>query len=192
MGLAGSERKKLRQAIINAYPSKAKLKMMVSDELEENLDAIAGGENLDEIVFNFIEWAESQGKLETIIDAAIRTNPGNEELKEFQQSTPNELTEIVNRILDGNRDEKDIAKLKEFLQMDGNGLEWKSQNGKFINNIGQITAGEVQFGDRTYYGTDAETIKTVILEALPEIIQKIGVENPSQSKNVNTEDDTLY
>jgi hypothetical protein len=50
MGLAGSKRKKLRQAIINAYPSKAKLKMMVSDELEENLDAIAGGENLDEIV----------------------------------------------------------------------------------------------------------------------------------------------
>ena len=186
MGLAGSERKKLRQAIINAYPSKAKLKMMVSDELEENLDAIAGGENLDEIVFNFIEWAESQGKLETIIDAAIRSNRGNQQLREFQQSTPNELTGIINRILDGNRDEKDIAKLKEFLQMNGDELQWKSQNGKFINNIGQITGGEVQFGDRTYHGADAETIKTVLREVLPEIIQSINVENSPQSKTDNT------
>ncbi|MDY6896753.1 MAG: SUMF1/EgtB/PvdO family nonheme iron enzyme [Cyanobacteriota bacterium] len=186
MGLTGSERKKLRQAIINAYPSKAKLKMMVSDELEENLDAIAGGENLDEIVFNFIEWAESQGKIQRIIDAAIRTNPGNQQLREFQQSTPNELTQIVSRILDGSRDEKDIAKLKESLQMADDGLQWKSQNGKFINNIGQITGGEVQFGDRTYHGADAQTIKTVILEALPEIIQSINVENSPQAKTDNT------
>ncbi|AFY56877.1 hypothetical protein Riv7116_4456 [Rivularia sp. PCC 7116] len=168
MGLAGSERKKLRQAIINAYPSKAKLKMMVSDELEENLDAIAGGENLNEIVFDLIDWAQSQGKLEELIGAAIKGNPGNQELREFQESICNEFN-----------DEKNIVELRESPQIADDGLESKSQNGKFINNIGQITGGEVQFGDRiTNQFIDEET--KAILRDLQQTLQK------TESKNVDT------
>lgn len=86
MRLTGYERERLCKAIISAYPSKTKLKMMVSYQLDENLDAIAGGDNLYEIVFNLIvEWAESRGKLEDLINAAIRGNPGNSELKEFKE-----------------------------------------------------------------------------------------------------------
>ena len=44
--ITGTEKKKLCQAIISAYPTKADLEIMVSDELEENLDAIAGRDNL--------------------------------------------------------------------------------------------------------------------------------------------------
>ncbi|WP_158224829.1 effector-associated domain EAD1-containing protein [Brunnivagina elsteri] len=50
MKLPGSELKKLVNAIISAYPTKNDLAMMVEFELEENLDAIADGGNLNDIV----------------------------------------------------------------------------------------------------------------------------------------------
>lgn len=86
MHLSGNERKKLRQAIISAYRSEADLQIMVDDELEENLNAIAGGGNLTQIVFSLIQWAESRGKLQQLILAAYETNSGNPDLKQFYQS----------------------------------------------------------------------------------------------------------
>ncbi len=127
MELTGAQGKELREAIISAYPGKEKLKMMVSDELEENLDAIAGGDNLDEIVFSLIEWAQSQGKLEELVNAGIKRNPGNEKLREFQES-----------IFKG-------FNSRESPQIVGDGLHSNRQNATIVNNnIGQIT-GEVQF-----------------------------------------------
>ncbi len=85
MRLKGFERERLSEAIISAYPSKTKLKMMVSYQLDKNLDAIAGGDDLTEIVFSLIEWAESRGKLENLIEAAGKENPGNPDLREFKE-----------------------------------------------------------------------------------------------------------
>ncbi|MDY6901579.1 MAG: effector-associated domain EAD1-containing protein [Cyanobacteriota bacterium] len=79
--LSGDKRKKLRSGLISAYPSIPKLKMMVDDELGHNLDAIAGGSNLQEVVFNLIITAESEGWLENLVSAAIESNPGNSDLK---------------------------------------------------------------------------------------------------------------
>ena len=86
MRLKGSERERLGEAIISAYPSKPDLEMMVSYQLDKNLDAIAGGNNLTQVVFNLIKWAESRGKLENLIEAASKENPGNRDLREFQES----------------------------------------------------------------------------------------------------------
>lgn len=86
MHLSGHERRILRQAIISAYPSYADLEIMVGDELEENLNAITGGGNLSQVVFNLIRWAEAKGKIEVLIIAAYETNSGNPELKQFYQS----------------------------------------------------------------------------------------------------------
>ncbi|MEM7579539.1 MAG: effector-associated domain EAD1-containing protein [Cyanobacteria bacterium P01_A01_bin.80] len=86
MKLNGNQRKTLRNAIISAYPSEADLEIMVSDELEENLSAIAGGVNLTKVTHNLIKWADSRGKLEVLIVAAYETNPDNPELKQFYQS----------------------------------------------------------------------------------------------------------
>ncbi|MBW4629736.1 MAG: serine protease [Brasilonema octagenarum HA4186-MV1] len=86
MHLTGPERKKLRDAILSAYRSKADLEMMVDDELEENLDAIAGGANLTQVVFNLMKWAEARGKLDYLIIAAHETNPDNQELKKFYKT----------------------------------------------------------------------------------------------------------
>ncbi|MBV6621440.1 MAG: formylglycine-generating enzyme family protein [Rivularia sp. (in: Bacteria)] len=81
--LSGDEHKKLRNAIISAYPAKVDLEIMVKEGLEENLNAIAGGENLTQVVFNLIKWAEARGELEKLITAAYNKNSGNPELQEF-------------------------------------------------------------------------------------------------------------
>jgi V8-like Glu-specific endopeptidase len=83
MDLSPSDRKKLREAILSAYPNPGELEIMVDEELGENLQAIAGGENLKEVVFNLIKWAEARGKLERLIIAAYDANSGNPQLKEF-------------------------------------------------------------------------------------------------------------
>lgn len=89
------QRKKLREAIIGAYPSRAKLEMMVSVELNENLDAIAGRGNLQEIVFNLVLFFHSQGRLKQLIEAAYKDNPRNIKLKAIREELY-EIEEIVN------------------------------------------------------------------------------------------------
>ena len=81
----GQKLKKIRDAIIGAYPKQINLKMMVSDRLDENLDSISTGENLEEIVFELIEWAESQNKLKQLVEAACKSNPGNTELQKISE-----------------------------------------------------------------------------------------------------------
>ncbi len=87
MNLSGSEVRKLVNAIISAYPTKEDLAMMVQFELEENLEAIAGGGNLTQLVFNLItKWAIPRGKIYRLIIASYENNPDNPELQEFYES----------------------------------------------------------------------------------------------------------
>ena len=79
--LSGEQRKKLRQGLLSAYPSIPKLKIMVDDKLDHNLDAIAGGSNLQEVVYNLIITAEAEGWLQDLVSGAIESNPGNSYLK---------------------------------------------------------------------------------------------------------------
>ncbi|MBV6627743.1 MAG: leucine-rich repeat domain-containing protein [Rivularia sp. (in: Bacteria)] len=75
--------KKLRDAIINAYPNKTKLEEMVLFELNENLNSIAGEGDMEEIVFKLIKWANSKNKLEQLVKAAREYNPENAELQKI-------------------------------------------------------------------------------------------------------------
>ena len=87
MNLSGHEIKKLVNAIVSAYPTKSDLAMMVQFELEENLEAIAGGDNLTDNVFKLLtRWAIPRGKTYRLILAAYETNPENPELKDFYES----------------------------------------------------------------------------------------------------------
>ena len=85
LNLTSQERQKLRDAILSAYPTKNKLKMMVSFGLEENLDSIVGGENMSEVVFNLIEWAIEQGRLKELVEAARQNNSGNIKLQNISK-----------------------------------------------------------------------------------------------------------
>ncbi|BAZ18861.1 GUN4 domain-containing protein (plasmid) [Calothrix sp. NIES-4071] len=89
MTLSGQQRKKLQDALIDAFPTKSSLKQMLSFGLEKNLDVVAGGGNLKVIVFNLIAVAESQGWIDQLIDAACKENPGNLKLKAITQELLN-------------------------------------------------------------------------------------------------------
>lgn len=75
MSLSGQQRKKLQEALIDAFREKSSLEQMLSYELDKNLDAIAGGGNLEVVVFNLIKTADSQGWVENLICAARKSNP---------------------------------------------------------------------------------------------------------------------
>jgi Effector-associated domain 1 len=79
--LSRQQRKQLQDALIAAFPSKSSIEQMLSHQLDENLDASAGGGNLEEIVFNLIKTIESQGWIEKLVRAACNENPGNSKLK---------------------------------------------------------------------------------------------------------------
>jgi hypothetical protein len=79
-----------QEAILDAYPNKNDLAMMIKYKLEENLDWIAGGENLTVIVFNLLtEWANPKGKLEQLFQACYQERPGNPKMKELAQQYQN-------------------------------------------------------------------------------------------------------
>ena len=73
-----------------------------------------------------------------------------------------ELIAIVERILNGSRDESEVAQLRQWLKVGDTTLQFVSQNGKFNTNIGQVQGGEIHIGDRIYQ---------VDIEALRELLQ---------------------
>jgi hypothetical protein len=85
MQLKGKQFQQLQEALLSAFPHRAKLKQMVRFGLEENLDAIATGENDEDVVFKLIDWAETNGNLENLLIAARNQDcggvPGNSQLK---------------------------------------------------------------------------------------------------------------
>ncbi|MDJ0719498.1 MAG: effector-associated domain EAD1-containing protein [Prochloraceae cyanobacterium] len=92
MSLSGQQRKKLQEALINAFPTKSLLEQMLSYELNKNLDEIAGGKDLQEIVFNLITKTEAEGWIEDLVYAARKTNPGNSKLQVINKTLANELS----------------------------------------------------------------------------------------------------
>ncbi|AFY58461.1 hypothetical protein Riv7116_6105 [Rivularia sp. PCC 7116] len=77
-------------AIIIQYFQEYDLKKIVRFEFNKALDTIAGGDNLDEIAFNLIEWADSTGKLQQLAESLYQTRLENEDFKKIiNQLFPN-------------------------------------------------------------------------------------------------------
>jgi len=85
----GERLQQFQKALLSAFPTPAKLKQMVRFRLDENLEAIAGGANHSEVVSNLIQWAEEQGRLEELLIAARKENPGNPVLRKFDEQIRN-------------------------------------------------------------------------------------------------------
>lgn len=81
MNLSGEQYERLRDALIDAFPRKVSLKEMLFFKLDKSLDTIAGGSNLQEIVFNLIEVSKAEDWIEDLITAARKSNPRNLSLK---------------------------------------------------------------------------------------------------------------
>ncbi|MUG99208.1 hypothetical protein F7734_45725 [Scytonema sp. UIC 10036] len=80
MNLSGQQWKQLQEALLDAFPNKSSLEQMLLFGLDKNLDAIAEGGSLENIVFNLIKTSKAQGWLVDLIDAARKENPGNSKL----------------------------------------------------------------------------------------------------------------
>jgi hypothetical protein len=83
MELYSAEMAQLAEAVLNAYPTTAELTQLVSYELRQNIEVIAPGSGLAEIVHNLVVWAISGGNDKVFIDAALKRKPGNPKLREF-------------------------------------------------------------------------------------------------------------
>ncbi|OKH43172.1 hypothetical protein NIES2101_31220 [Calothrix sp. HK-06] len=101
MKLSGEQRKKLHSALLDAFCSKANLEQMLWFELDKNLDAFAGGDNLQNIVFQIIKLAESEGWVEDLVCAARHFNSGNSNLKIIaEELLPQIVTNLNQSIVD--------------------------------------------------------------------------------------------
>jgi hypothetical protein len=90
-------------------------------------------------------------------------------------STPDELIVILERILDGNRDERDITVLRQWLKTSS--AQNLLQSGNYIVNIAD--GKEIHIGDRiTYQGIDKET--KAILQQLQETLQRLYIGKSTQ------------
>ena len=79
---------------MSAYPDLGDLKMMLDLELEENLEAIAGGNNYRQVIYNLVTKLSSQGRIRELIEGAIGDNPGNEKLQKLKSRLAQSQAEI--------------------------------------------------------------------------------------------------
>ncbi|MEO1376651.1 MAG: SUMF1/EgtB/PvdO family nonheme iron enzyme [Cyanobacteria bacterium J06635_10] len=106
------------QKVIITYFNKFELAKLVDFKLNENLDAIAGGDNFEQIVFNLIGWAQRQGKLQELIEALCQERPQVEEFKKIR-----EIWQIQQPIITPEEAErrKQQFNRRRFLQLAGLG-----------------------------------------------------------------------
>jgi hypothetical protein len=83
MTLTRTQRRQLKEAFNDAFRTKAKLQQFVKDELDKNLDSIALGDDLEELISKLIENADSRGWETQLIFAAGESNPDNPKLSTF-------------------------------------------------------------------------------------------------------------
>ncbi|MUG92504.1 CHAT domain-containing protein [Scytonema sp. UIC 10036] len=81
MNLTGQQRKRLRDALISAFPDRSSLEQLLDFELNKKLNQITQDTNLQTVVFQLIQRAEAEGWVVDLIRAARKENPGNSELQ---------------------------------------------------------------------------------------------------------------
>jgi len=83
--LAGEKFRQVEAALLDAFPGRHELRKLLRIRFNQDLETIAGGANLGELVFNLLIWAESQGRLDELVTAARLENPGNHALREVAE-----------------------------------------------------------------------------------------------------------
>lgn len=141
MKLSGQQYRQLTEALLDAFPSKSSLAQMVRFRLEKNLDAIAIGDALRDIVFLLIQKAEAEGWTLHLICAARESNPGNPTLLAFSQEFGLASTEKSEREL-----ERVIEPTIDFFDVAG----WRARLGRIETQVCRI---EINSYPHRIYGT---------------------------------------
>jgi len=88
MELNGQQRKKLRLALQQAFPTREALARMVDEDLDAgaSLNEISNSGSLETDVYELIVWAIARGSVMQLLIAAMEANPDNPKLREFAQT----------------------------------------------------------------------------------------------------------
>ena len=78
--LSGEDFALLFDALLQAF-DRPGLQRLLRFHLDENLDAVVGGDNQRDRVFQLLNWAESRGLVEELVAAALQENSGNRRLQ---------------------------------------------------------------------------------------------------------------
>jgi predicted ATPase/class 3 adenylate cyclase/Flp pilus assembly protein TadD len=81
--LSGNERKRFEYALLSAFPDSEDLDQMLAHQMGIRLAAITTADNLINLVFEVVDWAHAQGRVEELIAAALAANPDNPHLQSF-------------------------------------------------------------------------------------------------------------
>ncbi|NEO78097.1 effector-associated domain EAD1-containing protein [Moorena sp. SIO4G3] len=90
--------KQIESALCRAFPSKTQLEMMLRHQFSQNLEEIARGENLTEIVYKVVDYFNTSNSLEKLIKKALNENPNNASLKAIKEKFEI-TTSLVNLLL---------------------------------------------------------------------------------------------
>src|SRR5579871_1353886 len=83
MSFTTEQFKQLYQALLSAFPNVGELKIFARTELGQDLDQIAGGNTLAEVVFALIQWADAEGRSDELVRLANQKKPKNPLLSLF-------------------------------------------------------------------------------------------------------------
>lgn len=78
-------RKVFRQALQAVYPNDSALEIFVDEELNENLAAVAGGDNLQVTAHGLVKWARAKGQLDNVYNAFKAENPTHPVIEELER-----------------------------------------------------------------------------------------------------------
>lgn len=75
--LPGTELKRIMEALLSAFPSRKALARMVRFHLDQNLNEIAGDQNLVDTAFDLVTCAEAEGRIVRLLEGAFAEAPNN-------------------------------------------------------------------------------------------------------------------
>ncbi len=85
MKMTGEQHKKLTEALEEAFPNKASLKMMLRFSFNENLEGLVGEGSLKEIAFDIVQRFKANDQISELLQGARKENPNNLALKDVEE-----------------------------------------------------------------------------------------------------------
>jgi hypothetical protein len=83
VALTGEQYRQLREALSDGFRERSRLRRMLRERLNRELNKITGDRGLDEVVFDLVDRADAENWAEELANAAFLDNPGNPSLVEF-------------------------------------------------------------------------------------------------------------
>ncbi len=80
------QQRRLRGTLVDQFPRKSDLEMLLLDNLGQALDAVAGGQTQTEICLNLVKWLwiDTTARLRPFLAGAVKERPNSPELKALQ------------------------------------------------------------------------------------------------------------